>query len=215
MAAATPTAAPAATPARAYVPGSASALAASTLQWAGAWTEEEDVNLIDVLASAQVAGTPKADALRDLGAKLGRTARAVEQRAYRIAGKIKAEVARRAMSEAQTETPAAPGAAPGQRETEIAVEADRADDLTAHIRGMTDQGGWSLQRDTDLMELSIAGWPAGDIALEIDMPASAIRPRFDALTGLHDDEATGKKLRRWTREQVLEALEAMARARAA
>lgn len=120
---------------------------------------------------------------------------------------------------------------PGQREAETAVRAaasiegqlaDAADlnakssaparassitdPVTAHLLALTNKGGWTLERDLELMELSVAGWQPNEIALQLQMQSSAIKPRFDTLTGLYQDEATGKKLRRFTREDVFAAL---------
>lgn len=201
---------------KAPTPGSASAMAAQSLAWAGAWTEEQDALLIDALAQARIDGTPKGDVFRAMAEKLGRTFKAVEQRGYRLTARVNAEEHRKRAEapESEPDTPSADAAAAHADEmADAAVQA--ADDLTSHLAALTDKGGWSLQRDTDLMELSIAGWPAGDIALELGMQDAAIKPRFDTLTGLHEDEATGKKVRRWTREQVLDGLKALALRRAA
>lgn len=103
MAAAMPPAAP--------VPGSASALAAQAIDFR-VWDDEQDAVVIDALADAEMSGTLKADALRAVAAKLQRTMRAVEQRSYRIKHKIKAEVTRRAMAQAQTESPEIPQVVP-------------------------------------------------------------------------------------------------------
>lgn len=206
----------AAHPPAAPAPGSASAMAAQAGQWAGAWTDAQDAVVVDAMATAQIAGTPKADALHLVASKLGRSFKAVEQRAYRIGGKIRAEAVRRATVQAQTETPEIPAATPSLGQGDAAVgghspaAVQSADPLTTHLRGMTDKGGWSLARDLELMELSCEGWQPNEIALQLTMQANAIKPRFDALTGLHDDPVTGKKARRWTREEVLGALLVMA-----
>lgn len=131
-------------------------------------------------------------------------------------------------------TPAAvqdePDMEPGQRAAEIAVHAAAsiegqlaeapvkawnkrehiADPVTAHLMGLTDKGGWTVDRDLELVELSIAGWQTNEIALQLQMQANAIKPRFDALTGLFEDPATGKKVRRFKREDVFAALQRLA-----
>ena len=203
------------------VPGSASALAASAAQFA-MWDDAQDAIVIDAIATAQIAGTLKADALRDAAAKLNRTQRAVEQRAYRINAKIKAEVARRAMTQAQTEAPAIPEVTkvdPDQRDavvggdTPAAVQSEpqnatvsgAADPITAHLMALSESDGWTLDRDAILMELSIAGWQPNEISLEVGMRADQIKARFDALTGLYLD-ANRKPVRRFPREDVMAAL---------
>ena len=84
-----------------------------------------------------------------------------------------------------------------------------ADPVTAHLMALTDKGGWTVERDHELMELSIAGWHPNEIALQLQMQASAIKPRFDALTGQYTDDS-GKKARRFTREDVYAALTRLA-----
>jgi hypothetical protein len=83
------------------------------------------------------------------------------------------------------------------------------DPITAYLIGLTDKGGWTVERDLELMELSIAGWQPNEIALQLQMQANAVKPRFDTLTGLHED-TTGKKVRRFTREDVFAALTRLA-----
>ena len=86
-----------------------------------------------------------------------------------------------------------------------AIRQHEANDLTAHLMALPDKNGWTLQRDLELMELSIEGWQPQHIALQLGVQDNQIKPRFDALTGLHQDE-NGKKVRRFTREIVVEAL---------
>ena len=85
-----------------------------------------------------------------------------------------------------------------------------ADPVTAHLMALTDKGGWTVERDHELMELSIAGWHPNEIGLQLQMQANAIKPRFDALTGQYEDPETGKKVRRFTREDVYAALSRLA-----
>lgn len=70
---------------------------------------------------------------------------------------------------------------------------------------LPEDGGWTLDRDATLMELSIAGWQPNEIALEVGMRADQIKVRFDALTGLYLD-ANRKPVRRFAREDVMAAL---------
>jgi hypothetical protein len=199
------------------VPGSASALAG---QWqAPMWTAEEDERLIAlVVAGVTKEGLTKAAAISEAAVELGRTNAAAKFRCdTKLKDRLKAALAEAALLQAQTETPAIPEAAKvdlGQGEPAVGGNSSAAvkpnDPLMAHLCGMTEKGGWSLARDLDLMELSCAGLSAADIAREIQMPDAAVKPRFDALTGLHDDEVTGKKARRWSREEVLGALLIMA-----
>lgn len=88
-----------------------------------------------------------------------------------------------------------------------------ADEVTSHLMALPDKGvfggGWTVERDLELMELSIAGWQSNEIALQLQVQANLIRPRFDALTGLYED-ATGKKVRRFARDHVFAALSRLA-----
>lgn len=124
--------------------------------------------------------------------------------------------------DAAGEAPTSPAVQPSDldarsRETAIAhgthpdepAPAKAGDDpVTAHLMTVPDKGGWTLDGDLELMELSIAGWQPQEIALQLTMPANLIKPRFDLLTGLYED-ATGKKVRRFTREAVFFALQAL------
>jgi hypothetical protein len=83
-----------------------------------------------------------------------------------------------------------------------------ADPVTAHLMALPDKGGWTLERDHELMELSNAGWQLQEIALQLQVQADLVKKRFDLLTGLTED-AAGKKVRRFTREAVMTALDTL------
>lgn len=83
-----------------------------------------------------------------------------------------------------------------------------ASPVVGHLMSLPDKGGWTLERDLELMEMSIDGWQPNEIALQLKVQASAVKPRFDALTGLFED-ADGKKVRRFKREDVFAALKAL------
>lgn len=89
-----------------------------------------------------------------------------------------------------------------------------ADPIAAHIMTLPTKGGWTLERDLELMELSIEGWQPNEIALQLKIQSSLIKPRFDLLTGLYED-ADGKKVRRFKREDVLAALKSLTAGKAA
>ena len=210
----------AAAPPAAPVSGSLTAFAQQAVQWVGEWTADEDARLVGDLVAANISGQPKKPIFAALAEAFGRTPKAVELRSYKLKARIDAAVAeaQNTQSPVVTAETAQQDAEPASGDAAVgghSPAAVQSDALTAHLAGMTDKGGWSLQRDTDLMELSIAGWQPNEIALELRMQASAIKQRFDALTGLHDDEATGKKVRRWTRDEVLEGLRGLAQLRAA
>ncbi len=230
MAAAQPPAVP--------IPGSASALAASSDRTL--WTPEEDDRLVALIVEmVTVQGLTKSAALPLAATELGRPVPGTEFRANRkLKDRINGAIFAAATRQAQTETPEArdrlseavadrPAFVVAQgteatlppdidaRSREVAINHGNhpasftADPVTTHLMALTDKGGWTLDRDLELMELSIAGWHQNEIALQLQMQANAIRPRFDTLTGLHED-ASGKKVRRFTREDVCAALTRLA-----
>lgn len=207
------------------LPGSASALAASSLGMASAWTAEEDARLVALVVEGVKSGMTRRQAILAAAREIGRPEGGAE---FRCKHKLAARLHVALMPDLAAEpTPRMSPAEPARQDAEQAEVAAAAvesipaavqthgDPLLAHLRGVTDKGGWSLQRDIDLLEFAILGWPASDIALEIRMQVAAIKPRLDTLTGLHEDEATGKKVRRWTREEVLAGLQALVSERVA
>lgn len=106
MAAAMPLAAP--------VPGSASALASSTL--GGMWTEEEEERLIGlVVAGMTHAALPKTEAIRGAALQLDRGFEGTKSRCYgKLKVRLDAAISAAAMAQAQTEIPEAATVDPGQ-----------------------------------------------------------------------------------------------------
>lgn len=228
MAAAIPPAASAAPPDPAPVPGSASALAANAGKLR--WTEEEDDRLVAYIVEAvTVRGLTKAAAIPLAAAELGRPAPGTEFRANRaLKDRINGAIFAAATRQAQTETPEIPasdtplvadgdaaigGDASGEAPTPVPEKAwDKpshiADPLTAHLMALPQKDGWTLARDLDLMELTVASWPSNEIGLELKVRADLVKARFDLLTGLYTD-ANGKKCRRFPRKAVLDALQAL------
>lgn len=198
------------------------------------WTAEEDARLIDLVVKAVGMGATKKAGMIAAAKELGRPEAATQFRCHhKLKARLDAALTEAAMRQAQTETPEIPEAArqdapPPQAEVQgegaVPQEGDApalepeasagasfvADPVTAHLMALTDKGGWTVEHDLDLMGLSILGWPPHEIATQLQMPDKAIKPRFDMLTGLHDDEATGKKVRRFTRESVFAALSRLA-----
>jgi FixJ family two-component response regulator len=68
--------------------------------------------------------------------------------------------------------------------------------------------GWTLQRDHELMDLTLTGWMPNEIAMDLKVSTRDVQARFDLLTGLHEDVAS-KKQRRFTREAVHAALKSL------
>ncbi len=186
-----------------------------------AWTEEEDARLISLVVGGMVGlAMGKTAAIRAAARELGRPEQGT---AFRCHHKLKGRLAA-ALAEAKAEAtapsplpdPAAQPAAAPEPETApkpaTTLDKHAADPLTAHLMALPEKDGWTLARDLDLMELSLAGWMPNEIGLELKVRADLVKARFDLLTGLHTDEATGKQARRWSREAVFEALQNLSRA---
>ena len=185
------------------------------------WTEEEDADLVRLVAfGIAKMGLTKGAAIRAAAKGIGRPE---QGSAFRLHHKLKprldAALTEAAMGQAQTEIPedkpfpvqegaAGEGATPPAAQPPAPVSF-AADEVTSHLMALPDKGGWTVDRDLELMELSIAGWQPNEIALQLQVQANLVKPRFDALTGLYDD-ATGKKVRRFTREAVFAALSRLA-----
>ena len=202
------------------------------------WTEEEDARLIDAIVGGVVGqAMPVKAAIRAAAEQVGRPEQASQYRVYHVLkARLDAalEIARVGNDAGPDEdlVPPAPLADPAPEEdltlpamemtdayeVEAAPEPAPekawtqsehiADPVTAHLMALPTKGGWTLARDLELMELSIAGWQPNEIALQLTVQANLIKPRFDALTGLVED-AAGKKQRRFGREAVLAALQSL------
>lgn len=194
-------------------------------QPASAWTKAEDDALIRLIVQGMMdEGLSRKAAIIAAARSIGRPEPGT---LWRVAKVIKAQVdaalTAAATKQAQTETPEIPPAEPVgasvsrdaaaggqspaavQPEPQKATVSGAADPITAHIMALPEDGGWTLDRDATLMELSIAGWQPNEIALEVGMRADQIKVRFDALTGLYLD-ANRKPVRRFAREDVMAAL---------
>ena len=189
------------------------------------WTADEDATLLDAMVELMVgAGMARKPAATKAAERL--PGRSADGCIYRIHTKLKEPLAARltaaASLQAETETPEIPEVTkvdPDQRDAAAgghslaAVQSEpqkpavswAADPITAHLMALPESGGWTLDRDATLMELSIAGWQPNEIALEVGMRADQIKARFDALTGLYLD-ANRKPVRRFPREDVMAAL---------
>jgi hypothetical protein len=78
-------------------------------------------------------------------------------------------------------------------------------ELCVHLQTLPRKGGWTLQRDHDVIHFAELGWKPGEIALELAIPADELKPRFAMLT------YSGK----WKRAEVLAALAHLVQAQAA
>lgn len=223
------------------VPGSASALAASAAKYAP-WTDDEDHRLVALVVSGVVGlGLTKTAAINAAAREMGRPEtgtvwRCKNKLATRLDSAIAEAVAAKADAEALlTPSPEAARQDAPQPQADVQGESAEppvgdapalvpepgagapthvANPILAHIMTLPTKGGWTLERDLELMELSIQGWQPNEIALQLQIQASLIRPRFDLLTGLYED-ANDKKVRRFRREDVFEALKSLTAGKAA
>lgn len=78
--------------------------------------------------------------------------------------------------------------------------------LAVHLHGVPRTGGWTLDRDTELMRLVCESWRPNEIAQDLGVTVQDVTRCFDLLTGL--DRET--KTRKWLREEVAAALSRMA-----
>lgn len=184
------------------------------------WTDAEDARLIEIVVTRIRIGETKKAAIAMAASELGRPEAGTAFRAHhKLKARIDAALTAAAMEQAATEPlednpfPVQEGAA-GEGTTPSAAQplapvSFAADEVTSHLMALPDKGGWTVERDHELMELSIAGWQPNEIALQLQVQANLVKPRFDALTGLYEDP-TGKKIRRFTREAVFAALSRLA-----
>jgi hypothetical protein len=189
-----------------------------------AWTPEEEARLIDLVVSGVTRlGLTKMAAIASAAQELGRGVEGVKSRCYnQLKSRLDAALAASqghpppppepTPSPEAAPTPADGDAAVGGHSSEPAPAPEPgaavqpiANDLTGHLMALPDKGGWTLARDRELMDLSIMGWQPNEIGLELQVQANLVKARFDALTGLYED-ANGKKVRRFTREAVFDAL---------
>jgi hypothetical protein len=193
-----------------------------TFSGAAIWTEEEDARLVMlVVMGVTRLGLTKSAAIKAAADELGRPHPGTH---FRSNHKLKARIDEAlalgdAFLDEPEDLPTTPEPNTAEGDTQAAIQAEPAkawhkpehiaDPVTAHLMALPDKGGWTLDRDLELMELSIAGWAPNEIALQLTMQANMIKPRFDALTGLYTD-ANDKKQRRFSREAVFEALKSLA-----
>lgn len=191
------------------VPGSASALVAST-QGAG-WTAEEDARAVQVAAAAIHAGRTKSAAYAEAAAAVGRpvpgtTLRLTHKLVDRL-GDAVLDLASPDFPPPAPRTTAAVEPAPAACRTAAGadVEAVPVDPLLAHLTSLKPSAVWSPARDMSMLQLAIDGWKPHEIAEDLGVVVAEVNRRFDLLTGL--DRET--KRRRFAREAVLRALQAM------
>ena len=183
------------------------------------WTELEESQLIGLVAHGIVTGLTKGNAIREAAEALGRP---YDGTAFRLNTKLKDRLAAH-VEELRAHRPYPAPAQPHHHQPEAAApEADAAPSpvanpepiaqaaaLTAatlspieqHLLDMPSKGGWTLEMDMDLLQLSDNGWTIPEIATELGKDGKAVAERFDLLTG-YDRET---KTRKWKRADLLAA----------
>lgn len=193
------------------VPGSASALVAST-QAAG-WTAEEDATAVRVAAAAIHAGRSKSAAYAEAAAALGRP---VPGTTFRLTHKLRDALGDAVLDLASPDFPPSPPAPVQKAAVEPApavhavaagadAEAPALDPLQAHLTSLKPSAVWKPARDLALLQLAIDGWKPHEIAEDLGVVVAEVNKRFDLLT----DSDRETKQRRFKREDVLRALQAM------
>lgn len=176
------------------VPGSASALVASTQ--GAAWTEGEDREAVAIYVSFIREGQNKTFASMRVAEALKRPLPGTQFRLrHKLAAAIEAALAAQPapanpppapMQPVSVELPAG-GVVEGA--TGGAVPELVPATVAAHLDGLVPDAAWTLQMDHDLLHFAILGWPQHEIALELQVDSRAIGPRFAKLTA-------GKRFRR-------------------
>lgn len=86
--------------------------------------------------------------------------------------------------------------------------------IEAHLHSLSRKGGWTMERDHELLGLICDGWAMPEISAEMSIPAGDLKARFDLLSGLHRN-ANDKLVRRWSRDELLAALTPWVKSQAA
>lgn len=202
------------------------------------WTVQEDADLVRIVAEEMVLrGKTKAAAIAAAAAAafVGRPEPGSEYRlktklADQLAGAMaelraapalpvdpapKAAAAPVAEPAPAPQPAAEPAAEPAPKANadwrpEHALSAATLSPIEQHLLDMPTKGGWTLEADLDLLELSELGWTIPEIATEMGRDGRAVTERFDLLTG-YDRET---KTRKWARAALLLAAREWAAKRA-
>ena len=188
------------------------------------WTAEEEDRLIEATVAALQRGLTRASAMAHGAAVIGRPYEGVKSRLY---NQLKHRLAA-AEAAITTETPMLGGERGGLQRHRLADEApvqaaeqkatspNSAAEATPSTlpaflatRDMVTKGQrWTTTEDRDLMQMNVDGLDQNSIALDLDVPAHAVKARFDYLTGLRKTEGpdSSKLVRTFGSRDVLAAL---------
>ena len=169
------------------------------------WTADEDAKAIRIAADVYAKDGSIKDAATAVSTALGRP---FEGTKFRLLNKLKdpiaAELAQRRSAAIRRETASTP--APQDDAPLVAIPPQGSDALTVHLLGMTRKGGWTIERDEQLISLAVMGWKPPEIATELGLSSARdVSLRFDLLTGL-TDTLDGTKKRSFERDAVLAKL---------
>lgn len=178
------------------------------------WTADEERRLVATIAEAMTQGAPKSVAMAAAARAFERTEKAIAVRVYRnlrmqlvqalealARPGLRPETAEVEQSGIRAKSPAAPAAGEGQ----AALATPAATALDAYVAGLPTKDGWTPARDLEIMDLSVAGWQAPEIAMELQVSSADIKARFALLLGSFRD-GDDKEQKRFRRDEVLAAL---------
>ena len=186
------------------------------------WTEAEDATAVQMAVAMGAMYFPST-AAPAIAAALNRPASGVE---YRLRNKLAQPIAQaRLDARAQKPEPEPVAAAPDRGQSEAVSDSSAggvsepppparpdpqpASPIRQHLMTLPRKGLRTLGDDLELMTLSCDGFPPNAIADELRTDAAEVKRRFDQLTDLHRN-AEDKPVRRYTREEVREALKQLA-----
>ncbi len=208
--------------------------AATAVARPAAWTPEEDEKLVSLVALGIVGGKVKQQAVVTAAHELGRPFEGTRFRLHtkladRLTAKIESlrtDAVSRLIDthqpDPQPPVPTVPAVEPASgapsspapdAPVDMAAQADPSP-IEAHLLGLPRKGGWTMERDHELLELICAGWAMPEISAEMSIPAGDLKARFDLLSGLHRN-ADDKLVRRWSRDELLAALTPWVKSQAA
>lgn len=188
------------------------------------WTDEEDAKLVyEVAKRMALDQMGKSAAAAEVAAMLGRPIAGTECRLHtKLKSALKAAIDGLTGVGPTTVADPAPIADPVLRGApadpvpmpepapQPPLTAATLSPIEQHLLDMPTKGGWTLETDLDLLELSQNGWTIPEIATEMGRDGRAVTERFDLLTGW--DRET--KTRKWNRSALLIAAREWAAKRA-
>ena len=155
----------------------------------GLWSADEDAQAVRLKRAGCTVG--------EIASALGRSNQAVSIRVYTtLRGRLREPTP-------EGLAPAHEGAAPltGEDAVVTCPAALRPiDALASHLTGLPRANGWSIDRDIELLDLALLGWPEFEVALEVGVTSRDLKDRFDLLTNK----------RMFKRDAVLGGLRALA-----